>query len=442
MVTLDCLSNELFSVESLSKRQAGRALLVMLACVAAFLPMNSTNSTSAASTTHFKSGLPSLLLPNTTDATIERRVMEQLVNVTSLGETNPLRNCAITTQVRILRQNSQWLVQSINAQGKDKRVGGDEFYITYSDNVEYNSNNTEPHATAVALITDSQDGTYLLDFVTTPMNPKPGNLTGAGVLTVHFQYSCGIGRMYQPLKDSWRGGGSSMTSFSTETIEPSFRTFHPAPNNGIDLSVFNLTISFGDSLMGAFVGRKSYRPNVFFHFNVARQLSTKKLPVFLRKLKSWHKNELRDANRSVALILGSAMWDILVPDNIQGPDFTDHLNATRQLVETIRLLYPTVTLFWKSPSAAHPHRVPLEECYRKPDCLSRVRYLSNSRIDYLYQQQIRLMRDELLVPVLDVYESSYLSADRSMHGDGRHYDLPYNLMVLSRFYPPDNKTDS
>jgi hypothetical protein len=434
----------MLSVETLSKRQACRVLLVILACIAFFLQMNSTNSTSAVSTTHFKSGLglPSLLLPNDTDAIIERRVMEQLVNFTTLGENNPLRNCAITTQVRILRQNSQWLLQSINAQGKDKRVGGDEFYITYSDNVEYNSNSTEPHATAVALITDSQDGTYLLDFVTTPMNPKPANLTGAGVLTVHFQYSCGIGRMYQPLKDSWSGGGSSMTSFSTETIEPSFRMFHPPPNNGIDLSVFNLTISFGDSLMGAFVGRKSYRPNVLFHFNVGRQLSTKKLPVFLRKLKNWHKNELRDANRSVALILGSAMWDILVSDNIQGPDFTDHLNATRQLVKTIRQLYPTVTLFWKSPSAAHPHRVPLEECYRKADCLSRVRYLSNSRIDYLYQQQIRLMRDELFVPVLDVYESSYLSADRSMHGDGRHYDLPYNLMVLSRFYPPDNHTDS
>lgn len=190
--------------------------------------------------------------------------------------------------------------------------------------------------------------------------------------------------------------------------------------------------------MGALVGRNPYRPNVYFRFNVARQLSTKMLPAFLNKLKRWHQHELRNSNRSVALILGSAMWDILVPDNIQGLYFTDHLNATRGLVETIRELYPGVTLFWKSPSAAHPHRVSLEECYQKPDCLSRVRYLSNSRIDYLYRQQIRLMMDELRVPVLDVYEASYLSADRSMYGDGRHYDLPFNLRVLSWFYAPDN----
>jgi hypothetical protein len=94
-----------------------------------------------------------------------------------------------------------------------------------------------------------------------------------------------------------------------------------------------------------------------------------------------------------------------------------------------------VTLFWKAPSAAHPHRVSLEECYARPTCESRVRYLSNSRIDYLYRQQIRLMMDELRVPVLDVYEASYLSADRSMPGDGRHFDLEYNKMVLSWFYP-------
>jgi hypothetical protein len=59
-------------------------------------------------------------------------------------------------------------------------------------------------------------------------------------------------------------------------------------------------------------------------------------------------------------------------------------------------------------------------------------------MDYLYRQQIRLMMDELRVPVLDVYEASYLSADRSMLGDGRHFDLEYNKKVLSWFYPPDN----
>ena len=368
--------------------------------------------------------------------------MEQLVNVTmSDEENNPLHNCSITTQVRILRLDSQWLLQSIDAKGKDKGVGGDEFYITYTDDFERNSGIIEPKATAVALITDREDGTYLLDFVTTPMNPKPGNLTGAGILTMYYQYSCGIGRMYQPIKDSWHGGGSSMTSFSTETIEPPFRTFHPPPNHGIDLSVFNLTISFGDSLMDRLVSHKQvpHRPNLSFRLSVKSELSTKALPDIIRKLKKWHQHGLGNtSNTSVALILGSSMWDILQPENIQGPYFTDHLNGTRQLVETIRQLYPTVTLFWKAPSAAHPHRIALEECHQQPTCLSRTRYLSNSRIDYLYRQQMRLMMDELLVPVLDVYEASYLSADWTRPGDGRHFVPAYNKKVLSWFYPPDN----
>jgi hypothetical protein len=448
---LDYLSTS-FSFSSLgsmriSNRQAFRAVMLILVCVTVFQQMYSTDlnsvafgSTDFASTGQFKSGLPFLLLPNSTDATAERRVLKQLVDVsTSEEDSNPLYNCTITTQIRILRQNSQWLLQSIDAQGKDKGVGGDEFYITYTDNFERHSNSTKPKATAVALITDRQDGTYLLDFVTTPMNPTPGNLTSAGILKVHFQYSCGIGRIHQPLKDSWKGGGSSMTLFSTETIEPPIRTFQPPRDHGIDLSVFNLTLSFGDSLMEMLVSmdRQRYRPKLYFKANVGMELSTKTVPKLLEKVTRWHKHELMNTNKSVALILGSSMWDVLQPDNIQGPYFTDHLNATREFVETIRQLFPAVTLFWKAPSSVHPHRIPLNRCYRDPKCGSRVRYLSNFRIFNLYQRQMHLM-DELRVPVLDVFEGSYLSADWTLEDDGRHYDLAYNKEVLSWFYPPDS----
>jgi hypothetical protein len=428
---------------TVSKGQGFTAALLLMHVWAIFsLHKYTTNlnevASASASTSHFTPIFPFLLLPNSTDATAERKVMEQLVNATALEEhNNPLHNCAITTQVRILQLNSQWLLQSIDAQGNNKGVGGDEFYITYTDNFEYNNNSSEARAAAVALVTDRQDGTYLLDFVTTPMNPNPGNLTGAGILTVYFQYSCGIGRMYQPLKDSWKGGGSSMTSFSTKTIEPPLRTFQPPRNHGIDLSVFNLTLSFGDSLMDRLVSHRQipHHPNLYFRLSVKSELSTRALPEILRKLKKWHQNGLGDTNKSVALILGSSMWDILQPDNIQGPYFTDHLNASRQLVETIRQIYPTVTLFWKAPSAAHPHRISLEECHQQPACLSRARYLSNSRMDYLHRHQIRLMLDELRVPVLDVYEASYLSADWTRPGDGRHFVPAYNKKVLSWFYP-------
>jgi hypothetical protein len=64
--------------------------------------------------------------------------------------------------------------------------------------------------------------------------------------------------------------------------------------------------------------------------------------------------------------------------------------------------------------------------------------MSNSRIEHLYRQQTRLMMDELRVPILNVLEASYLSADWTLAGDGRHYKTAYNKMVLSWFYPPEN----
>lgn len=79
-------------------------------------------------------------------------------------------------------------MHSVDSQGRNKTIGGDEYYVTYKDqNVVVNA------STLVALVNDQQDGSYILDFVTTPLNPVPSNLTGRGMLAVYFQYSCGIG---------------------------------------------------------------------------------------------------------------------------------------------------------------------------------------------------------------------------------------------------------
>jgi hypothetical protein len=96
----------------------------------------------------------------------------------------------------------------------------------------------------------------------------------------------------------------------------------------------------------------------------------------------------------------------------------------RQLVEKIRQLYSTVTLFWKAPSSVHTHRLE-RSCYARPKCFERVRYMSNSRVDYLNRQQIGLM-DERRVPVLDVLEG----ADWTEHTDAMHFNTAYNKMVL------------
>lgn len=122
---------------------------------------------------------------------------------------------------------NKWILQSTDEFGSEKTVGGDEFYVTYTDN---NKNHrgifkSNKH-TDVALVKDLEDGTYDLDFVTTPIEPNPESLSGDGFLRVWFQYSCGIGFMAQPEKLDWHSGGSSSFYHKLTGIQqPPIRTF-------------------------------------------------------------------------------------------------------------------------------------------------------------------------------------------------------------------------
>jgi hypothetical protein len=60
--------------------------------------------------------------------------------------------------------------------------------------------------------------------------PEPGCLTGTGILTVYFQYSCGSEGHVSASQDSWKEVDPPLTSFSTETIEPHFG-FSPPPRS-------------------------------------------------------------------------------------------------------------------------------------------------------------------------------------------------------------------
>jgi hypothetical protein len=64
--------------------------------------------------------------------------------------------------------------------------------------------------------------------------------------------------------------------------------------------------------------------------------------------------------------------------------------------------------------------------------LMRLAYCSNSRAKYLYDDQIKIMK-ELNVTVLDIYEAGYLSADQHPASDVIHYskDSTSSFLVLS-----------
>jgi hypothetical protein len=269
---------------------------------------------------------------------------------------DPLANCSVTSQVRIIQKSPQWILQSVDANGNDKTVGGDEFYVTYRDNNRPQNGNH----TAVALIEDLVNGSYALDFVTTPMDPVPVNLTGVGNLTVHFEYTCNIGRAHQPTKADWKFGGATLIHNSKSNItQPPIRVFQFPPSD-IDLSPFDLVVSFGDSMMQTLVrekdGEKTYhRDKTNWHRNTMMELNSMTLDIMLKKTERWHGvHHLRNSAKDVALLLGSSAWDITEPHpdaNRKRQDFNDHLDTCRRFVLKVQALYPNVTVMWKAPAA-------------------------------------------------------------------------------------------
>jgi hypothetical protein len=54
-------------------------------------------------------------------------------------------------------------------------------------------------------------------------------------------------------------------------------------------------------------------------------------------------------------------------------------------------------------------------------------------VKYLYEEQMKIMK-ELNVPVLDVFEATYLSSDQHPPGDCAHYVTSFNKLILNYFY--------
>ena len=265
----------------------------------------------------------------------------------------------------------------------------------------------------------------------------------------------------------------------------------------VDLSKYKI-IPIGDSLMQHFVISRNHdiknAPQ-----NVGQPLNTTTVPHFIERIESQltpqllqkmktqkRHNKTGGGSPPLALLLGSSTWDLLSNDGRPPPTpqplpngtstystnsknnrgysefdyeyhiaqndmyWDDHLVACEQLIQHIRTTYPGIVeeIFWKSPSSLHIH-VPILQLQMEDAATSlklrkqyggltklhnRLRYMSSSRANLLHTKQQQLMK-RLNVTYLDVYQATYLSADHTYIGDGRHY-LPYlNTMILNWFYP-------
>jgi len=400
---------------------------------------------------------------------------------TKAVENNPLRKCSPTSQVRISKYNTDykstnsslfsntnnrpWIIEALDEHGNKKSVGGDEFYITYTDNKRSMCKN-ERVPTAVARYNDNEDGTYVLDFIAphfgctsneVPTIAREG-LNGTGSLTIHILFTCGIGRMTRPSKDEWDTGGylHRKEYYVTNITAPSIRETQ-RPNilaNGtrvVDLSKYDRVVCFGDSIMenmcGSFHEKSLFtQPNLIIKHNFGSIIRSDTLEMAFNKFEEIYGSELRLEKKrekeemvaSTAIIIGSATWEILSNKGpLPGHYFKNSLQMYYDLVNGVRSRYPTAVIYWKSPQAFH-HTALTDQCDQNPGCKARTRYASPSNFEYLYKEQKRIMK-ELNVKFLDVYEASYLSEPWHIEGDGGHFRDWFNMYLLDSFYPRSMK---
>mmetsp|Transcript_25125 Transcript_25125/g.28737 ORF Transcript_25125/g.28737 Transcript_25125/m.28737 type:complete len:561 (+) Transcript_25125:93-1775(+) len=402
---------------------------------------------------------------------------EKNKNEESVDEYNPLLTCSPTSQIQISVSvnddpDSKWIIESVDEDGKKKSIGGDEFFVTYTDQ---NNNRKNNMATAVAVVKDNLDGTYELDFLSTGMgNPIPlANITGNGSLEIKMLFTCGIGRMTRPTKDSWTNGGHLYDqkytyNIANVTAPPIRQVSRPnVSSNGtqiIDFSIHDHIFCFGDSLMQNFCGH-FFDTYLFKQKNIQaiggnsgqlvmrdtlNETLIKLEDNFTEALNEISEMSHHDKNatdevqpRSTAIIVGSAAWELGSNiGSLENHNFNSSIEMYYDLIRGIRSRFPEVTIYWKSPEAVHPS-VLGDKCYRNVDCIDRTRYVSTSSMKYLYEQQKRIMK-ELDVPFLDLWEVTYVSISWHMHRDCIHYRHWMNIFLLDCFYPDSmqlNPTD-
>lgn len=411
-------------------------------------------------------GTHSLFLPETPDGSLAERLRRDL-SQSSYKEI--FSSCSATCQVQLIPKCPYWELQTFDEHGAPKTVGGDEFYVTYTDSSIFRFDHDDPpfestrslvnessskfkpnpgNFTAAAWIMDLQNGRYRLDFQCGPFSSCLLGKT-TGILTVYFQYTCGIGRMGPPTKGQWSAGGNSVAQYSTTTFirGPPLRSFEPpiATNstnrNRLNLNDFESVLPVGDSLL-----RQLLKPLPGIRFtNIGKPLKTSTVQQWKDHLTHYYGKTGQLQSDRTALLLGSAVWDVLTPDQVSGGEiktWDDHGQAWHELISYIRTTYPKVTIMWKSPTALHVH-VPmiqihqgavneLERHFGKRNFYQRLLYMSASRSWELYQLQKKWCQEEN-IQWLDVYAATYLAADETEIGDGRHFSSRLNTRMVHWF---------
>ena len=375
----------------------------------------------------------------------------ELVIDSPIGATNNGGNSSNTITNS---STTRWILYSRSRNGIAKSVGGDEYYVIYTD--EAHESLGTPTAVA-RVVHDSADGKYQLNFSslsfiddrlrTTPMN-------GTGRVDIYLEWSCGLGMLHPPLKESWYTGGMTNAYWNRTGIPaPTDMYLFEPPNNSkkqqqqsggvssrINLGIYNAVVNVGDSTMVQFVSR-NYCQGLFQRNIKCKRPSytpyyTSRTNITLEKVNE-AKDDLLDPTKRVAILLGSNAWDVTADHEyltLYGPSMNEFVQAARLVIHDIRSLYPNATIYWRSGGALHPHRLLGYTGDGEWYDIRRGTYFSNSRARFHHQLEKKLM-EELGVPFLDIFEATNLCAHKhKLPSDGLHYIPPFNKVMLNWFY--------
>ena len=369
--------------------------------------------------------------------------------------------------------------------------------------------------------------THTIRWVTSPMNfpsstattssmPSSILLSKRGHVSIHFQYSVGLGWVPPPYKHSLLHGGAIQTYYlcpnvvaptdhdnnvnENATTPTTLRndatimnlTPFQIPTIPQRLSSYDIIIAYGDSILEQFIAsqrfnenttigsRNDHRPNpaldeppvltprIHFGPKIAAPLNHRTVATLLDEFDTFVQPFVREARSesssssspSIALLLNGALWDVLsdeatmeiTSENIQEQSIHDndhdpwdeHIDTLVQYLTWIRTKYPTIHIYWILPTSVHIHRVHVLSdpslLVKAPQKIARTKYMSASRTYQLYQRQkdaidlLNTNASQAIVSCIDIYEATYLSADWTLPGDGRHYRPELNQRLLSWFY--------
>jgi len=360
-----------------------------------------------------------------------------------------------------------WLLQSLDNHGRPKTIGGDELYIMY-----HHRNRTKASPTAVAYSLDQGDGTYRLEFHTTPFTklknidwlssmgrkgskllreghfqPKGTSETGrhfqfdGGIITIFMTYTCVLGELHHPAKKEWRTGGAIMRQYHTYVpYPPQMQVFQrPNADKKIDLDKYHKVMIFGDSNMMRLAGDNSAVKNLHFIRKPDSALTKRSMKrLFLPKIQwfanlTMHEDENPSEHR-YALMIGSLCWDIVFPEH-SGPDFIHHLTALRYMLKQLKYTFGpmgNVDIYWHSGYALQLYVAGQEDGWfdRRP-----LKYMSYHRSFDLYRRQVELLELVGNVTLLDFMHTTYLCGHHYIRGDARHTMPELNRRVLTYYYP-------